>query len=167
MFFFFSSVQPLSCVWLFVTHGPQHFRPPSPSPTPRLHPNSSPLSWWCHTPISSSVVPFSFCPKSFPASGYFPRSQQSWAENGTTMINLQGRDWFIIENMYKISILLQTICNWTTTEFVFIHCYICMLYTPHVNMFMRAYKLENFGVWPEIFFCHYEKILHPWNSTFI
>ena len=117
--------------------------------------------------ISSSVVPFSFCPKSFPASGYFPRSQQSWAENGTTMINLQGRDWFIIENMYKISILLQTICNWTTTEFVFIHCYICMLYTPHVNMFMRAYKLENFGVWPEIFFCHYEKILHPWNSTFI
>ena len=60
--------------------------------------------------ISSSVVPFSFCPKSFPASGYFPRSQQSWAENGTTMINLQGRDWFIIENMYKISILLQTIC---------------------------------------------------------
>ena len=53
-------------------HEPQHTRPPCPSPTPRVHPNPCPLSWWCHPTISSSVVPFSSCPQSFPASGSFP-----------------------------------------------------------------------------------------------
>ena len=50
-------------------HEPQHARPPCPSPTPRVHPNPCPLSRWCHPTISSSVVPFSSCPQSFPASG--------------------------------------------------------------------------------------------------
>ena len=53
----------------------QHARPPSPSPIPRVYPNSCPLSWWCHPTISSSVVPFSSCPQSFPTSGSFPMSQ--------------------------------------------------------------------------------------------
>ena len=56
-------------------HEPQHARPPSPSPTPRVHPNPCPLSWWCHRTISSSVVPFSSCPQSFPASRSFQMSQ--------------------------------------------------------------------------------------------
>ena len=56
-------------------HESQHARPPGPSPTPRVHPNSCPLSWWCHPAISSSVVPFSSCPQSLPASGSFPVSQ--------------------------------------------------------------------------------------------
>ena len=56
-------------------HEPQHTRPPCPSPTPRVHPNSCPLSGWCHPTISSSVVPFSSCPQSFPASGSFQMSQ--------------------------------------------------------------------------------------------
>ena len=56
-------------------HEPQHARPPCPSPTPRVHPNPGPLSRWCHPTISSSVVPYSFCPQSFPASGSFPMSQ--------------------------------------------------------------------------------------------
>ena len=56
-------------------HEPQHARPPCPSPTPRVHPNPCPLSQWCHPTISSSVVPFSFCPQSFPASGSFQMSQ--------------------------------------------------------------------------------------------
>ena len=56
-------------------HGLQHARPPCPSPTPGVHPNSSPLSWWCHPTISSSVVPFSSCPPSSPASGSFQMSQ--------------------------------------------------------------------------------------------
>ena len=56
-------------------HELQHARPPCPSPTPRVHPNSYPLSWWCHPTISSSVVPFVSCPQSFPASGSFPMSQ--------------------------------------------------------------------------------------------
>ena len=56
-------------------HEPQHTRPPCPSPTPRVHPNSCPSSQWCHPTMSSSVVPFSSCPQPFPASGSFPLSQ--------------------------------------------------------------------------------------------
>ena len=56
-------------------HESQHARPPCPSPTPGVHPNSWPSSWWCHPTISSSVVPFSSCPQSLPASGSFPMSQ--------------------------------------------------------------------------------------------
>ena len=55
-------------------HGPQHARPPCPSPTPRVYSNSSPLSLWCD-PTISSFVPFSSCLKSFPASGSFQMSQ--------------------------------------------------------------------------------------------
>ena len=56
-------------------HGLQHARPPCPSPTPGVHPNPCPLSRWYHPTISSSVVPFSSCPQSFPASGSFQISQ--------------------------------------------------------------------------------------------
>ena len=56
-------------------HGPQHARPPCPSPTPGVYLNSSPLSWWCHPTISSSVDPFSSCLQSFPVSGSFSISQ--------------------------------------------------------------------------------------------
>ena len=53
----------------------RHSRPPCPSPTPGVHPNSCPSSWWCHPAISSSVIPFSSCPQSLPASESFPMSQ--------------------------------------------------------------------------------------------
>ena len=56
-------------------HEVQHARPPCPSPTPRVHLNPCPLSQWCHPAISSSVVPFSSCSQSLPASGSFPVSQ--------------------------------------------------------------------------------------------
>ena len=56
-------------------HGLQHARLPCPSPTSRLCSNSCPLSQWCHPTISSSVIPFSSCLQSFPASGSFPMSQ--------------------------------------------------------------------------------------------
>ena len=56
-------------------HESQHARPPCPSPTPRVHSNSRPLSWWCHPAISSSVVPVSSYPQSLPASESFPMSQ--------------------------------------------------------------------------------------------
>ena len=76
--------------WLFITsvqfshsvesyslwlHGLQHVRPPCPSPTPRIYSNAGPSSQWCHSTISSSVVPFSSCPQSLTASGSFPMSQ--------------------------------------------------------------------------------------------
>ena len=56
-------------------HEPQHARPPCPSPTLGVHPNSRPSSRWCHPAISSSVVPFSSCPQSLPASESFPMRQ--------------------------------------------------------------------------------------------
>ena len=66
------------------SHESQHVRPPCPSPTPGVHSNSCPLSWWCHPAISSSAVPFSSCPQSFPASGSFPVSQLiAWGGQST------------------------------------------------------------------------------------
>ena len=56
-------------------HGLQHARLPCLSPTPGVHPNPCPLSWWCHPTISSSAIPFSSCLQSFPASGSFQMSQ--------------------------------------------------------------------------------------------
>ena len=56
-------------------HESQHTRPPCPSPTPGVYSNSCPSSRWCHPAISSSVVPFSSCFQSLPASGSFPMSQ--------------------------------------------------------------------------------------------
>ena len=56
-------------------HELQHTRPPCPSPTPGACSNSCPLSQWCHSTISSSVIPFSSCLQSFPASGSFPMSR--------------------------------------------------------------------------------------------
>ena len=70
---FFSSVQLV--VQSLRPHGLQHTRPPCPTPTPRVYPNSCPLSWWCHPTSSSSVIPFSFHFQSFPASGSFQMSQ--------------------------------------------------------------------------------------------
>ena len=81
-------------------HEPQHARPPCPSPTPGVHPNPCPLCWWCHPTISSSVVPFSSCPQSFPASGSFPKSQfftsggQSiGASTSASLLPMNIQDW--------------------------------------------------------------------------
>ena len=81
-------------------HEPQHARPPRPSPTPRVHPNPCPLSRWCHRTISSSVVPFSSCPQSFPESGYFQMSQlfassgQSIAVSAlASVLPINTQDW--------------------------------------------------------------------------
>ena len=70
----FSSLQLLSCVWLFVTPWISACQASCPSPTPGVYPNSCPLSRWYHPANSSSVIPFS-CPQSFPASGSFLMSQ--------------------------------------------------------------------------------------------
>ena len=73
----FSSVQFIhSVVFDYLRpHELHHSRPPCPSPTPRVYPNSCPSSQWCHPAISSSVVPFSSYPQSLPASESFPMSQ--------------------------------------------------------------------------------------------
>ena len=65
-------------------HESQHARPPCPSPTPGVHSDSRPSSQWCHPAISSSVIPFSSCPRSLPASESFPVSQLfTWGGQST------------------------------------------------------------------------------------
>jgi len=78
-------------------HESQHARPPCPSPTPGVHSNSHPSSRWCHPAISSSVVPFSSCPQSLPASESFPVSQLfAWGDQSTGVSALAS----FLPNMY-------------------------------------------------------------------
>ena len=85
-------------------HESQHTRPPCPSPTPGVHSNSYPSSWWCHPAISSSVVPFSSWPQSLPASEFFPMSQLfTWGGQSTGVSALASflpkntQDWSPLE----------------------------------------------------------------------
>ena len=97
-------------------HEPQHTRPPYPSPTPRVYPNSCPLSWWCHLTILSSVIPFSSCLPSSPTSESFQMSQlftsdgQNTGASASTSVlpkNIQG--WFSFRLTDLISLLAQGI----------------------------------------------------------
>ena len=72
LFLLFSHSVMSNSLW---PHGLQHARLPCPSPSPGVFSNSCPLSWWCHPTISSSVIPFSSCLQSFPASGTFLMNQ--------------------------------------------------------------------------------------------
>ena len=102
IFFFiqFGSVAQLCLLW---PHGMQHTRLPCTSPSPRVCSNSCPLSRWCHSTISSSVIPISSCPQSFPASGSFPMSwlfasgSQTFGPQSVSAsvlsMNIQG--WFL------------------------------------------------------------------------
>ena len=85
-------------------HESQYTRPPCPSPTPGVYSNSCPLSRWCHPAISSSVIPFSSCPQSLPASGSFSMSQLfAWGGQSTgvsalaSVLPMNTQDWPLLE----------------------------------------------------------------------
>ena len=85
-------------------HELQHTRLPCPLPTPRVYPNSCPLSWWSHPTISSSVAPFSSCPQSLPASGSFPMShlfawggQSIGISASASVLPMNTQDWSPLE----------------------------------------------------------------------
>ena len=93
-------------------HESQHARPPCPSPTPGVHSNSCPSSRWCHPSISSSVVSFSSCPQSLPASGSFPmshlfawRGQSIGVSASASVLPMSTQDWSALEwtgwNLFK------------------------------------------------------------------
>ena len=95
-------------------HEPQHARPPCPSPTPTVYPNPCPSNQWCHLTISSSVVPFSSCLQSFPASGSFPVSQfftsggQSIGlSRPASVLPMNIQDWFPLGWTGWISLLVS------------------------------------------------------------
>ena len=94
------------------THGLQHARLHCPSPSPGAISSSYPWSWWCHPTISSSVVPFSSCFQSFPASGTFPMSHRFTSDDQNTgssalasvlPVNIQS--WFPLGLIGLISLL--------------------------------------------------------------
>ena len=95
-------------------HEPQHARPPCPSPTPRVYPNSCPLSQWCHPPISSSVIPFSSHLESFLASKSF-QMNQLFSSGGqsievsasTSVLPMNTQDWLPLEWIGWISLQSQ------------------------------------------------------------
>ena len=129
------SFQSLSHVQLYTTHAVQHTRLPYPSPTPRAYSNSSPLSLWCHPIISSSVIPFSSCPQSFPASGSLSMSQL-FASGGhnigvsasTSVLPVNTQDWFP-QLMVPISLLWQKgklSINWVYNFLALIDMTLCM-----------------------------------------
>ena len=107
-------------------HESQLTRPPCPSPTPGVHWNSHPSSRWCHPAISSSVVPFSSCPQSLPASESFPMSQLfTWSGQSTGVSALASflpkntQDWSPLEWTGWISLQskgLSRVCSNTTVQ---------------------------------------------------
>ena len=102
---------------LLQSHGQQHARPPCPSPTPRTCSNSCPSSWWCHSTISSSIFPFSFCFQSFPASGSFPMSQlfasggqRIGASASASVLPMNIQDWF------PLGLMVWSPCSWRDSQ---------------------------------------------------
>ena len=89
-------------------HESHHTRPPCPSPIPGVHPNSCPSSRWCHPAVSSSVIPFSSCPQSLPASRSFPMSQL-FASDGQSIGSLVCE--VVIETM-SITVQLERLWLW-------------------------------------------------------
>ena len=104
-------------------HESQHARPPCPSPSPGVHSNSRPSSWWCHPAISSSVVLFSSCPQSLPASESFPMSQLFvWGGQSTGISALASflpkntQDWSPLEWTGWISLQSKGVLSNTTVQ---------------------------------------------------
>ena len=118
-------------------HESQHARPPCPSPTPGVYLNSCPLIWWCHPTILSSVVPFSSCPQSLPASGSFPVSQL-FASGGqsigvsasASVLPMNTQDWFPLGWIGWISLqskgLSRTFSNTPVQKHQFFHAKLCL-----------------------------------------
>ena len=140
----FSSVQSLSLIWLFVTHGLQHARPLCSSPTSRAYSNSCPLGQWCHPAISSSVIPFSSCLQSVPASGSFLMSQ-FFASGGqsigvsasTSVLPMNIQDWFSSELTGWISLqskgLSRVFSNTTVQKHQFFGAQLLLWSNSHIH----------------------------------
>ena len=113
-------------------HEPQDARPTCPPPTPGVYPNPCPLSWWCHPAISSSVIPFSSCPQSLPASGSFQLSvlHIRWpnirVSASTSVLPMNTQDWSPLEWTGWISLetrgLSRVFSNTTVQKALILWC---------------------------------------------
>ena len=126
-------------------HESQHIRPPSPSPTPRVYSNSCPLSRWCHPAISSSVIPFSSCPQSLPASGSFPMSQL-FASGGrsigvsasASVLPMNTQDWSPLGWTGWISLQSKGL-----RVYLDLHKYVCICVYIYIWSFLSGSAVKN------------------------
>ena len=128
-------------------HEPQHARPTCPSPTPRVLPNPCPLNLWCHPTISSSVIPISSCPQSFPASGSFQISQ-TFASGGqsigvsasASILPKNTQDWFPLGWTGWISLLskglLWVFSNTTVQKHQFSSSQLSLWSNSHIHRWL-------------------------------
>ena len=152
---FGNSLLKLSSVWFSRSvmsnslgpHGLQHARLSCPSPTPGVYPNSCPLSWWCHPTISSSVIPFSSCPQSFPASGSFPMShlftsvgQSIVVSASTWILSMNTQDWFPLGGTGCISLqskgLSRVFSNTTVQKHQFFSAQLSLWSNSHIHTWL-------------------------------
>ena len=128
-------------------HGLQHTRPLCPSPTPGAYSNSCLLSQWCHPTISSSVVPFSSCLQSFPASGSFQMSQlfESSGQNirasaSSTVLPMNIQDWFPLGSTGWISLqskgLSTAFSNTTVQKHQFFGAQLSSQSNSHIHIWL-------------------------------
>ena len=128
-------------------HESQHARPPCPLPTPGVHSDSRPLSPWCHPAISSSVVPYSSCPQSLPASESFPMSQLfAWGGRSTgvsasaSFLPKISQGWSPSEWTGWISLqskgLSRVLSNTTVQKHQFFHTQPSSQFNSHIHIWL-------------------------------
>ena len=131
-------------------HESQHARPLCPSPTPGVYPNSYPSSWWCHPAISFSVVPFSSCPQSLPASGSFPMSQLfTWGSQSTgvsawaSVLPVNTQDWSSLGWTGWISLQSKGLSRVFSNTTVQKHQFFGAQLSPQSNSRIHTWLLEK------------------------
>ena len=156
-------VQLLSHVWLFVTPWTAAYQASCPSLSPRVCSHSCPLSRWCHPTISSSVVPFSSCPQSFPASGSFPVSwlfasggQSIGASASASVLPMDIQGWSPLGWTGWISLqskgLSRVFFNTTAQKHQFISVQPSLWYSSHIRTWLCI--TECYSVMKREIFCH-------------
>ena len=141
--FKFSLVQPNS-LW---PYGLKHARLPCPSPTPRACSNSCPSSQWCHPTMSSSVIPFSSCLQSFPASGSFPMSQffasggqSTGVSASASVLPMNIQDWFPLGltglNSSQSEGLTKMFSNTTVQKHQFFGIWLSLWSNSHIHTWL-------------------------------
>ena len=131
-------------------HESQHTRPPCLSPTPRVYPKPCPSSQWCHPTISSSVVPFSSCPQSLPASGSFLMSQLfAWGGQSTgvsasaSLLPMNTQDWSPLEWTGWISLQFKGLSKVFSSTTVQKHQFYGTPLSSQSNSHIRTWPLEK------------------------
>ena len=135
-------------------HESQHPRPPCPSPNPRVYTNSCPLSLWCHPAISSSIIPFSSCPQSFPASGSFSMSQLfTWCSQSigisasTSVLPMNMEDWSPLGWTCWISLQSKRLSSVFSNTTVQKHQFFVTKLSSHTNSHIHTWPLKKPYPW--------------------